>query len=140
MKHRIIKVTTLSLLLTFTFFIAKAQQEYTLQECIDYALEHNLSVQNQELLLLTSEVNAKQSKMDLLPSVNASAQYGYNWGRSINPGSNIVTRQEQQNGFGSLNASLNLFNGGRVMKNIKMNKVITQSRELDLADSKNDSD
>lgn len=138
MKNRNFKVATLSILFSLAFLTAQSQQEYTLQECIDYALEHNLSVQNQELLVMGSAINAKQAKMDLLPSVNGSAQYGYNWGRSINPGSNIVTRQEQQNGFGSLNASLNLFNGGRVINNIKMNNVMLQTREFDLENSKND--
>ena len=137
MKQQIIKVATLSILFSLTILVARAQRQYTLQECIEYALENNLTVQNQQLLVAGGEINARQSKMDLLPSLNASANYGYNWGRSINPGSNIVTTQQQANGFSSLNASLNLFNGGRVLNTIKQNKVTLQSREMDLADSRN---
>ena len=138
MKNRILRITTLVIIITCAFTeLALSQQQYTLQECIDYALENNLNVQGQQLNVQTGEVNQLQSKLQLLPSLNGSANFGYNWGLSINPGSNIATRDQQSNGFGSLNASLNLFNGGRVYNTIKQSQANLQASEYDLEDSKN---
>jgi outer membrane protein len=138
MKVNLIRSALLAVLLQMGLYSQLyAQQQYTLQECVDYALEHNLEVQTQELNVVTGEINSFQSKMELLPSVNGSVQYGYNWGRSINPETNVVTRQQQTNGFGSLSASINLFNGGRVINTIKQNEANLQSRHYDLETSKN---
>lgn len=136
------KTTTLSLLaiLAFANLTAFAQSDsvWTVQRCIDYALEHNLSVQNQELLVDNNRVNLKQSQMNRIPSLNASANYGYNWGRSINPETNLVTLQEQANGYGSLSASWLIFNGGNVMNTIRQNKALLSNGENDLEKAKND--
>ena len=132
------KVAFLAVMLQLICFLPiVAQQQYTLQECIDYALEHNLSVQSQQLNVQIGEVNALQSKMELLPSINGNASYGYNWGRSINPETNFVTRQQQANGFGSLNASLNLFNGVQVYNTIKQNNANLQVSQYDLETERN---
>lgn len=136
------KTTTLTLLaiLAFANFTALAQSDslWTIQRCINYAIEHNLSVQNQELLVETNRVNLKQSQMNRIPSLNASANYGYNWGRSINPETNLVTLQQQANGFGSLNASWMIFNGGNIMNTIRQNKALLSNGENDLEKAKND--
>ena len=138
MKVKLKTIAVLAVLVQISWFSnLHAQQQYTLQECVDYALEHNLSVQSQELNVVSGEINSLQSKMELLPSVNGSANYGYNWGRSINPETNVVTRQQQSNGFGSLSANLNLFNGGRVLNTIKQNEANLQSSQFDLETSKN---
>ena len=127
-------------LVAFGNFAAFGQSDslWTVQRCINYALEHNLSVQNQELLLENNRVNLGQSKLERLPTLNASANYGYNWGRSINPETNLVTLDQQANGFGSLNASWLIFNGGNVLNTIRQNKALLSSGENDLEKAKND--
>ena len=117
---------------------AAADTIWTLQECVDYAIEHNLTVMNQQLTVLNSEVNLKQAKMSKLPSLNASASYGYNWGLSTDPTTNINTRQELSNGFGSLNAGWNLFNGLRVHNTVKQGEQTLVADQLDLDKTKND--
>lgn len=136
------KTTTLTFLtiLLVSSFSASAQTDslWTLQRCISYALEHNLTVQNQQLSVELNQVNLKQSKMELVPSLNASGNYGYNWGRSINPGTNLVTIQEQKNGFGGLTASWTIYNGGMTLKTIRQNKTLLENGENDLEKIKND--
>ena len=138
MINKRLKVILLAILLQFCGILPIiAQQQYTLQECIDYAMEHNLNVQSQQLNVKIDEVNSLQSKLELLPSVNGSANYGYNWGRSVNPETNLVTRQQQANGFGSLSASLNLFNGVQTYNTIKQNNANLQASQYDLETEKN---
>lgn len=136
------KKTTLTLL-TFLLvgnFSASAQTDslWTLQRCIEYALEHNLSVQNQQLNVDLNGVNLEQSKLNLAPTLNASTSYGFNWGRSINPVSNLSQVKQQSNGNAGLNASWLIFNGGRTLKTIRQNKTLLENGENDLEKIQND--
>lgn len=117
---------------------AQTDSLWTLQRCIDYALENNLSVQNQQLNVDLNEVNLQQSKMNLAPSVNANTSYGFNWGRSINPVTNISQVKQQSNGNAGLNASWLIFSGGRTLKTIRQNKTLLENGENDLQKIKND--
>ena len=111
---------------------------WTLQECVDYAIENNLTVKNQNLNLGINEVNTLQSKMNFLPTLNANGSYGRNWGRSINPGTNTVTNQEQDNGFGGLNFNWTLFNGLRNINTLKQAEANQLGQQYNLEKSKND--
>lgn len=139
-KFKTITTLTLLAILALVNFTASAQSDslWTLQRCVNYALEHNLMVQNQELLLENNRVNLNQSKMDRIPTLNANANYGYNWGRSINPETNLVTLQQQANGSGSLSASWLIFNGGNTLNTIRQNKTLLSNGENDLEKAKND--
>ena len=117
---------------------AQTDSLWTLQQCIDYALEHNLSVQNQQLTVELNQVNLQQSKMERTPSINASSIYGINWGLSINPVSNIAQQQQQSNGNAGLNASWLIYNGGRVLHTIRQNMALLTNGENDLEKTKND--
>lgn len=116
----------------------KQAKVWSLQECIDYALENNLLVQDKELVMNTGEVNLKESKMGMLPTLNANAQYGRNWGRSINPETNTVTTLQQDNGFGGITLSWLVFNGGRVHNRIKQDHLSLEANKYDLQKTKND--
>ena len=66
MINKRLKVILLAILLQFCGILPIiAQQQYTLQECIDYAMEHNLNVQSQQLNVKIDEVNSLQSKLEL---------------------------------------------------------------------------
>ncbi|MTI39510.1 TolC family protein [Fulvivirga lutimaris] len=117
---------------------AQETVEWTLQECVEYALANNLTVKRSELNLKSSEVSLKQSKYNMLPSVNASGSYGYSWGRSIDPTTNqFVDNQRIASSNANINASVTLFNGFRIQNNIKSSEFAQESNELYLEDSKN---
>jgi len=134
--------TTLALLILLGIgnFSASAQTDslWSLQKCISYALEHNLSVQNQQLNVNLNEVNLQQSKLNLVPTLNVNAGYGLNWGLSINPVTNIAQKQQQSNGNAGLSASWIIFNGGRNLRTIRQNKSLLANGENDLEKIKND--
>ena len=60
-----------------------AQQQYTLQECIEIALENNRNIKQQELNKQQKEIAYSQARADLLPNLNASAGQSFVFGRSI---------------------------------------------------------
>lgn len=61
---------------------------WTLQRCIDYAKEHNLTIQTAIINERISKMQVERSKIALLPNVSLSSSYGKSFGRSINPTSN----------------------------------------------------
>lgn len=133
------KLLLILLVATPLWVMGQAEQKiWTLQGCVDYALENNLTVKNQTLNVATSEVNLKQSKMNFLPSLNGSANYGTSWGYSINPGTNTVTNLQQNSGFGSLNMSWTLFQGLRNISTLKQSNAALQVQHQNLEKSKND--
>jgi len=136
------RITTTLVILFFGLVTSSFAQEkgkvWTLQECVDYALKNNLTVKNQALNVNLNQVNAKQSRMNFLPSLNGSANYGRNWGRSINPGTNLVTNQQQDNGFGSLNLNWTIFNGMKNLNTLKQSDASLLAQQYNLDKSKND--
>lgn len=113
-------------------------QTLTLQQCVDIALENNLNIKRGELNLEDQEITLKQNRFNQLPNLNLGGNYGYNWGRSIDPTTNLFI--SQRIGFTGLSGNTNwvLFNGMQVRKSIEQSQVDLQARTYDLERAKND--
>src|SRR6187431_831909 len=92
---------------------------WSLKQCVDYALANSLAVQRSTYNVETGEINLRQSKMAMLPTLNAAASYGYNWGRSVNPVTNLFTTSEIRSLSPNANSNLILFNGFRLQNTLK---------------------
>ena len=66
---------------------------WTLRECVDYALDNNLTIQRTLYGIEGSEVNVKQSKWSMAPTLNFGGSYNNAWGRSIDPTTNLFTTE-----------------------------------------------
>ena len=66
-----------------SLFVVSAQQQYTLQECINIALENNRNIKQQDLNKQQKEIAYSQARMKFLPNLNASAGQSFIFGRSI---------------------------------------------------------
>ena len=79
------KKTGLITTLILFAFVSLSQQKrvLTLQECIDIAVENNLTVQRSELSLQSAEIGLMQARAQRYPTLNASGNFGYNWGRRL---------------------------------------------------------
>jgi outer membrane protein len=117
-------------------FITAHSQVYTLQQCIDSALANNINIKQTSLLAESAEVRLRQSRSDLLPSVNADIYHGLNQGRSIDPSSNGYV--DQQLGFANyqLNAGVTLFNGGSLRNNIRQNATAYEASKMETQQAK----
>src|SRR5690606_9581648 len=71
-----------------------AQTPWTLQECINYALAHNISLRQASLNNEVNKNNEIQSKAAVLPSLNAGAQHIYNVGKTIDRFTNTFADQQ----------------------------------------------
>lgn len=107
--------------------------QWSLQECIEYAREHNLQVKQSQLGLLSEKVELVRSKADLYPTLNAGANYNYSVGRNIDPFTNeVVDRPTSQQSY-YLSSDVALFNGFRKQYLIKQNKASLEAVGFELA-------
>ena len=116
----------------------EAQQQWTLQQCIDRALQENLQIRQSELSLKLEEANRTQSFAELFPSLNASASHNYFFGRSVDPVTNLFTTEQVQSNNFSLSSSLTIFRGLQIQNSLKQSKYSHAAASYDLAAIKND--
>lgn len=91
--------------------ISYAQEFWELEKCVNYALENNLDVRQAKYGVENSQTGVMQSKSQFLPSVNASAYYGYNFGQRIDPFTNQFAQSTVNTGNFNLSANWVLFSG-----------------------------
>ena len=86
-------------------------ESWTLGNSIDYALKNNLNIKENQLDVDLSKASLNKTTFNYLPSLNANASHGYNWGQRIDPFTNtFATKQVRSNNF-YLNSSVTLFSG-----------------------------
>ncbi|MBK9729801.1 MAG: TolC family protein [Chitinophagaceae bacterium] len=99
-----------------------AQKAWTLEECAAYATANNISLKQSQLNAQLSEYTLTQSKLNLLPSVNASTGYYFNFGRTIDPTTNLFVNQNTQTNNIQLSVGWPLFNGFQRLNTVKQNE------------------
>ena len=80
MKTKIIIAVAL-----FTSIASFSQKRWTLKECVDQALERNISVQQNKLNVLSAEKDVSIAKGNFLPNLNGSTGGNLNFGSGIDP-------------------------------------------------------
>lgn len=127
------------LFLTVNFYSQSLQnKEWSLQQCIEYALKNNLQIKQNDLNAQSSKQNLIQSRAITLPSINGSTSHGYNFGRTIDPFTNQFTEDKVLSQNFSLNGNLDLFNGFQNYNTIKQNQLNYLASKYDVDKMKND--
>lgn len=125
-------------ILMFVANVTKAQQQWTLQQCIDHAMKNNISI---KLALLNNELNKAiltQSKANALPSLNFGGNNTYNFGRTIDRYTNQFANTQVQSVNVGLQAQWNLFNGFQNYRTIQQNQLNILSGKYDTDKTRND--
>ena len=100
-------------------FVLRAQPVYTLQQCIDSALKNNIIVQQRFLLMQSAQIDWRQTKSNLLPSMIGSVFHGTSQGKSIDPSSNNYVNQNLNYANYQVGSSVTLFSGGSLINQIR---------------------
>ncbi len=116
---------------------AYAQQKWTLEECIQYAVEHNISVQQIELQRQNAEIDLNTSQMSRLPNLNASMGQDWSFGRTPTK-SGLYENTNQSSTSLSISTSIPLFTGFRINNEIAQNKLTLEAATQNLEKAKED--
>lgn len=115
-----------------------AQETWTLERCIKYAQETNITIQQAQLALRTAQLSATEAKAARNPSLNAQSNLGKQLGRTIDPRSNDFVNSSVGFNSLSLNASMNIFQGGAITHSVRQATHQVQAAQADLERSAND--
>ncbi|HMI65899.1 MAG TPA: TolC family protein [Cyclobacteriaceae bacterium] len=118
--------------------MAQEPRKLTLQECVKIALENNLKVVRGVYNVESYEINLRQNRMAFLPSLNFGAGYGKNYGRALNPVSNLYVNRNSNTINIQGSSSVTLFNGLRITNTFRSSQRDYASSNLDLTKAKND--
>jgi outer membrane protein len=108
--------------ITLWSFSGFSQHKWPLEQCIDYAYEHNIQLQQQQINTSINKNNFLQSKLSLLPTISLNANHNYMSGHTIDPFTNEFIPNNSNTENFSLSSSVTLFNGFRMQNNIKYQK------------------
>ncbi|HTN44885.1 MAG TPA: TolC family protein [Flavipsychrobacter sp.] len=129
--------------LCFLFFCPSFAQEekrmeWTLQQAIEYALQHNISIKQNELNARLAQLQLQQSQLSQLPNITTSAAYGRSFGRSVDPTTNQFVNSNYD--FLSLSGSADALVFGWFQKRntIGANKYALNAAKADLEQLQND--
>lgn len=133
------RFTLLALLVWLGSTAATAQSDtrWTLEKCIEHALANNLTVKQTALVAQISKNDNLQSKLNLLPGLDASAAYNFNFGNSLNPVTYSYVQSNSQSGQAQLQGNIVLFNGLQQIHNIERTRYELQASEFDLRTAQN---
>jgi outer membrane protein len=116
-------------LILFSGFTGNAQSKiWTLEECINYALSKNISVQKTFLTNDRNQLNANQAESNRLPSVSASVSQNFNWYKGFDSTTGSYGSSSGSNSTNySLSSNVSLFNGNKLTTKIKQAELDLQS-------------
>lgn len=118
--------------------LSVAQDSWSLQRCVDYALEHNIQVKQQEVQKRLADLTLKQSKMGRLPNLTSGINAGYSNGRILSPLDNTYTNTDNFGSDVSLSTNVDVFNWFSKQHQITSDRYNTQAESFLLAKARND--
>ncbi len=117
---------------------AQVPQQWDLKTCVEYAVQHNISVQQADIQARLAKLQSDLAKSNQLPTLNGSTGMGLRLGRSIDPTTNGFTNtQFLYNNFG-LNGGIQIFNAGKLKNNAEATSLSWQASEADKQNTSND--
>lgn len=136
MKRKLIYIVLASVLSVSTGWAQNGG--WTLRQCVEYAIENNLSVQRTDNLAEQSEVNVNTAKWARLPDLNGSASQRYSWGRAASPVDNSYTNTNNSTTNFSLSTNIPLFTGMELPNQYALSKLNLKAAIEDLNKAKDD--
>lgn len=114
-----------------------AQQQWSLRQCIDYAVEHNIQVKQREVSRMQRELDVNTAKNSRLPDLSASASESFSFGRGLTAQNTYSNTNTSSTSF-NLSSSVPLFTGYRIPRTLEMQKLNLEAATADLEKAKND--
>lgn len=125
------------LMIPALYSTAQEARKWTLEQCIDYAMAHNINVRQAQITAQIAKNDKTQSMMNVLPQVDASASYNFNFGNSLNPVTYSFIESNSQSSQMSLTGTLPLFTGLQQIHNVQRAKYDLIASDFDYKAAQN---
>ena len=121
---------------------AAAQSEHSgpwsLQDCTNYALEHNITLQQSNLSVQQRETQLAGAKARMLPGVSASAGESFSFGRGLRSDNTYADHSNTTNTSFSVGAQMPIFEGFTIKNNIELSRLNLEAATVDLEKARDD--
>ncbi|MBZ0328441.1 MAG: TolC family protein [Altibacter sp.] len=117
------KITALLFFLFIGLSITAQGKKWTLKECVQYALENNISVKQSALDIELAEIEMRDANGNFLPSLNGSASISKSTGLSFNPTTGNAETTTLLSASGGLSAGYTIFDGLRNFRQVQRAKI-----------------
>jgi outer membrane protein len=134
MKYRSISCYVVATLLAQPLH---AQTPWTLRQCADYAIEHNISIKQKDNQRKQRDLQLSTARNSRLPDLSASASESFSFGRGLTLDNTYTNRSTNSTSF-SLGTTVPLFTGFRIPNQIKLNQLNLEAATKDLEKAKDD--
>jgi len=121
----------------FTLSNLQAQQIWSLNDCVDYALKNNLSLKQNELNIQQKRVQRLHSKMQMLPTITTNSSFNKNEGRYVNQVTNDFVEEISNSLNLSISTNITLFSGFKNINQLKKDANEHLKSIYDLETAKN---
>lgn len=118
-------------------FAQEVDHPWTLGECIDYAIDHSLSLEQSALSVAQKEVSLSTAEGRRLPSLSAGASQNFSFGRGLTADNTYANTNTTSTGF-NLGSDMTLFSGFQIRNGIIMSKLDLAAATVDLEKAKDD--
>lgn len=125
------KISSLLFFVLLLSIIGYSQKKWALTDCINYAIENNIEIQQSEINTETNKITLQQSKLDLIPSLNGSASHSYGWGRSIDYTTYTYSNQTTRQNYFQISSNVTVFQGLQKYNTIKQNNYEYMASQFD---------
>lgn len=138
MRKKKVLMLSLATLLAAGSLKAQSQEAWSLKDCIDYALSHNIQVKRNQYAEQTAGINVTEARAGLLPTLNANVSQSLQYRPLQETTSSIVngsiasssSNKVTQNGNYGINAGWVVWNGGKTRLNIRDSELSQSMAEL----------
>ena len=124
--------------LLFFSFSSFAQEKLSLKDCIDRAIEKNISIKNSSLDLLNSTENKKTAIGNFVPSFNINGNHSWNTGLTQNITTGILENQTTENSSINMSVAVDVFNGLANIRRLHRANLDLLAKKYQLEDMKED--
>ncbi|MBC7650384.1 MAG: TolC family protein, partial [Deinococcales bacterium] len=115
-----------------------SQETWDLRKCVEYAMKNNISVKQADVQARITALQFKQAQLYQYPTAFLSTNFGPQFGRSIDPSTNIYTNTELLSQNYNFQGGVQIFNWGRIKNNIAAQEFNAKAALVDVEKASND--
>ncbi|MDC8005785.1 TolC family protein [Aureisphaera galaxeae] len=131
-------IVLIVLLLCLSVTVQAQTKKWTLGECVQHALDNNISIKQSELDVELAEIAKSDALGNYLPSINGSASNSWNTGLTQNITTGVLENQTSRNSSYSITAGVNIFSGLSNLRTMQRAKISKLASEYGLSKMKDD--
>ena len=126
-KNKLVKMKTKIAYILFLSFVITAYSQdannaikkWTLQECVDYALENNITIKQNEYDIELAEVDKRGAIGNFLPTLNVNGSHGWNAGLTTDVSTGVLINATTQTTNGGISSNVLIYGGLRNLNQLK---------------------